>query len=496
MSLFRLAIFGAALLLASGPQATDVPLWLTASGQPNEAARQALDLINGASTHGLTPGNYRPADTSLSGGPTFEKALSVGFTRYLRDLSQGRVNPRTLGLRLDVTPSALDLTAAVRAAARDGRLAALVAEVAPQATAYQTLRDALTRYQTLALNAPWPALPKTHLPKGAVHAGEPFAEVAALYTRLRALGDIEPNTPPPAEAVLTPTLVDGLTRFQARHGLVEDGVLGRRTLAALDVPLTTRVRQIELALERLRWMPRQVSGPLLIVNIPMFRLWAYEPTAPAQSLLTMKVIVGCAVNKTQTPVFAADLESVIFRPYWNVPPSILRKELLPRIQRDPGYLERNHFEIVRGDGDDAVVVPLTAEAITGLAQGTLRVRQRPGPDNSLGLIKFDLPNPFTVYMHGTPAVKLFDESRRDFSHGCVRVENPAALAQWVLDDAAWSQDTILSAMNASVSQRVQVSRPPRVLLFYTTAAVLPDGAIHFAEDIYGHDAVLDRALRK
>jgi murein L,D-transpeptidase YcbB/YkuD len=396
-------------------------------------------------------------------------------------------------LSLDVPPSPLDATA-LRRAVLENRLANLVADEAPHPGAYQALRDALTRYRVLARDATLPLLPTTSLPKGSIHPGDPLAGAAALHARLRAFGDVSPETPAPINPVLTPALAEGLKRFQARHGLLEDGILGKRTLTALEVPLASRVRQIELALERLRWIPRDITAPLLIVNIPMFRLWAYEPSA-AETALTMKVIVGCAV-KTETPVFAAELQSVIFRPYWNVPRSILRAEILPRIRRDPGYLARNHFDIVRGDGDDAVAVPLTPEALTELAQGTLRVRQRPGPDNALGLIKFDLPNQFTVYMHGTPAMKLFEQPRRDFSHGCVRVEDPVALAQWVLNDPMWSSQAVVAATGAAHSQRIPVTRPARVLLFYTTAAVLPDGAIHFADDIYGHDAILDRALRR
>lgn len=472
-----------------------MPLWLSATGQPNAAARQALDLIAQASAHGLNPADYRPDATVLAGGPQFEKDLSAGFVRYLRDLRQGRVNPRQLGLGLDVAPSTIDLYSELRRAALEGRLAALVTDMAPRSAAYQALREALATYRALANDPSLPPLPSLPGPRGAIRPGDPFAGAAALDARLRAFGDIAPGTPAPAEAILTPPLVEGLTRFQARHGLAEDGVLGRRSLAALSAPLASRVRQLELAIERLRWLPRDASTPLLIINIPMFRLWAYEPTTPARTRLTMKVIVGSAAQRTLTPVFAAHLQSIVFRPYWNVPASILRHELLPRIGRDPDYLARNRFDLVRGEGDDAAVVPATGEALAELARGTLRLRQRPGPDNSLGLIKFDLPNPFTVYLHGTPAMKLFDEARRDFSHGCVRVENPVALAQWVLDDAAWTREAIVEATAAGDSRRIPVPRPPGVVLFYTTAAVLPDGTLHFADDIYGHDPRLDRALR-
>jgi murein L,D-transpeptidase YcbB/YkuD len=279
-----------------------------------------------------------------------------------------------------------------------------------------------------------------------------------------------------------------------RHGLEPDGILGQRTLAALQTPLAWRVRQIELALERLRWLPKVGDKRLVIINIPMFRLWAWDWT-PDRPSFSMGVIVGRAVG-TQTPVFVAEIQHIIFRPYWNVPESILREEILPTVERDPDYLRRQDMEVVRGPGDDAQVVDVTSDTIAELRRGALRVRQRPGPRNALGLIKFVMPNEEDVYMHGTPAQELFARSRRDFSHGCVRVEDPIALAEWALNDVpGWTRETILATMAEPLSSQVKLSRPVQVILFYTTAAVMPeDGTIWFAEDIYGHDRRLDRAL--
>jgi murein L,D-transpeptidase YcbB/YkuD len=187
---------------------------------------------------------------------------------------------------------------------------------------------------------------------------------------------------------------------------------------------------------------------------------------------------------------------VIFRPYWNIPPSILRNETLPALRRDPGYLARQNMEIVSGDGDNAPVVALTPDVLAQLGRGRLRVRQRPGPENALGLIKFVFPNDENVYMHATPAPQLFDRTRRDFSHGCVRVEDPVALAEWVLKDRPeWTRERIVAAMQGTETFRVDLPAPIRVILFYVTAVVMPeDGAVHFAEDIYGHDVRLAKAL--
>jgi murein L,D-transpeptidase YcbB/YkuD len=284
-----------------------------------------------------------------------------------------------------------------------------------------------------------------------------------------------------------------VVRFQRRHGLEPDGVLGRRTQAALAVPIDWRVRQIEMALERLRWLPDLGPSPLIVVNIPMFRLWAWDAVSRAPAL-SMNVVVGRALNR-QTPVFMAEMPSIIFRPYWNVPVSIARAEFLPALARDPDRLAREHLEVV-GGGAEAHVLPPSAEALAQVQRGSLRLRQRPGPANALGLLKFVFLNEHDVYMHGTPAQTLFARSRRDFSHGCIRVEDPVALAEWVLGDAStWPRAQVEAATLGADDRRVALPRPVQVLLFYVTAVVTPeDDWVHFADDIYGHDARLDKAL--
>jgi murein L,D-transpeptidase YcbB/YkuD len=490
MRIARTLCMGLAVF-TSGGQQTALPLWLDGVNHPNERALDALAIIGAAGAHGLDPGFYAPSREAMAGGVRFENELTLGMTRYLEDLHRGRVDPRALGLIVEKRTDTLDVAHALHQAVEAGRLSGLVSEVAPQSTQYRSLQASLATYRALARNASLPALPAVST---AVHPGDSFNGAAALHARLAAFGDVAPETPPPAEATLTAPLVEGLKRFQTRHGLTSDGILGKRTVTALQVSAASRVRQIELALERLRWLPRALQDRVIVVNIPMFRLWALEGDSSGAAPLTMKVIVGRAI-RTRTPIFIADLKAVIFRPYWNVPLSIARGEIVPKIRRDPGYLVRNRLEIVRGDGDDAAVIRPTSDALDQVALGTLRIRQRPGPDNSLGLIKFDIPNAFSVYMHGTPAVQLFQEERRDFSHGCVRVEDPVALAQWVLDSPAWSRETITAATNDVNSRAVGVTRPIRVWLFYTTAVALPDGTAHFAADLYGHDVRLDRALR-
>jgi murein L,D-transpeptidase YcbB/YkuD len=387
-----------------------------------------------------------------------------------------------------------DFAALLRAARRSHRIAAAAADLAPRLALYRRLRGTLVEYRSLAADPASEWLPPA---VAAVHPGDRYPEIRALHRRLRALGDVPADAPAPAEAArYDGVLVDGVTRFQTRHGLQADGVIGHATQAALRVPLPWRVRQIELAMERLRWLPHLGEQRFLAVNIPMFRLWAWDRvSASGAPSFGTGVIVGRALN-TQTPVFVEAMREVIFRPYWNVPTSILRHEILPALARDADYLQRHNMEIVAGQSDAAGIVALSAETMAGLRRGALRVRQRPGPKNALGLVKFVFPNDSNIYLHGTPAPELFSRARRDFSHGCVRVEDPVALAEWALQDQPeWTRDRILAAMNGNTSRRVHLTQPITVILFYITAVVMPeDDSIYFAEDLYGHDGRLDRAL--
>jgi murein L,D-transpeptidase YcbB/YkuD len=358
------------------------------------------------------------------------------------------------------------------------------------------LRSALAQYRTLAAahrNDPPLTLSQT------IHPGDSYAGLPALTRRLAALGCVDVERPPAVETlVYDGPIVEAVMRCQERHGLRADGVIGPATRSALQVPLDWRVRQIEFALERLRWLPDLDRQRLIALNIPMFRFWAWDSILPnGEPALGMRAIVGRALD-TQTPVFVEQLRYVVFRPYWNVPRSILRAEILPAVARDPAWLDRHNMEIVGGAADDAVVLPNTAANRGRLASGSVRLRQQPGPGNALGVVKFVFPNDADVYMHGTPAQELFDRSRRDFSHGCVRVEDPVGLAEWVLkDEAGWTRERILAAMSGPTTERVTLTEPIQVVLFYTTAAVLPeDGSVHFAADIYGHDRRLDRALSR
>lgn len=368
------------------------------------------------------------------------------------------------------------------------------APAAAQQPAYEPERalvEAVARYQALA------AGPDLRPPasRTVVRRGDVYPAAATLRRHLAALGDLPAvdasSATVGADTVYDDRLVSGVVAFQRRHGLEPDGVIGPVTMAQLRVPMARRARQLELALERWRQLPDTVGERTIVVNVPAFRLYAFErDAATGRPHLRMNVIVGQAEGRHATPRFSGVMREVVFQPYWDVPIGIARRELLPRIRRDPAYLDREAMEIVRGGDHDAVIMPPTPANLDRVATGALRLRQRPGPLNALGPVKFLFPNRYNVYLHGTPAQSLFAPARRDFSHGCIRVEDPASLAIWVLEgQAGWDSASVTAAMTTGAqSRRVRLERAVQVHVLYATAVVGDDGLVRFYPDIYGHDA--------
>jgi L,D-transpeptidase YcbB len=362
---------------------------------------------------------------------------------------------------------------------------------------YYRLMNALAAYRSLAAAGEPPKVPDLPARVQKITPGRPWEGAAPLAARLRTVGDLPADASLPAPAAGVPVydgaLVEAVKRFQDRHALESDGVIGAATITALNVTLTSRVRQIELALERERWLPDLVSQPYLLVNVPLFRMWALDPAVSGEPL-RMKVVVGKAVGHA-TPIFISEMAYITFRPYWNPPPSILRAELVPRARREPGYLASEDMEIIEAGTRSGTALPATPANLDAVLAGKLVLRQRPGPRNSLGPAAFIFPNDENVYMHGTPAKQLFSRARRDFSHGCIRVEDPVALAEWLLrDDRSWTRERMLAAMNGAAPTQANLKRKLTVLIFYDTVYVDSEGVVHFAEDYYGHDAKLLAAL--
>lgn len=287
-----------------------------------------------------------------------------------------------------------------------------------------------------------------------------------------------------------------LKQALARYRSLNSGQAVATRAELRSAPYDERIRQIELTLERWRWLP-EFNTPPILVNIPQFRLFAFQSTRDLRAeILQMDVIVGRSFPKLQTPVFAADLKYVVFRPYWDIPYSIMKKEMLPQLRAKSDFWRKQHLELVAGPGDAAPVVAFTADNLERLEAGKLRLRQQPGADNALGLIKFMLPNSYNVYLHSTPAHHLFARSSRAFSHGCIRVSDPVALAAQVLRNSGvdWTPAAITAAMNGTETFRVNLKTPIRVMIVYATALAQEDGSILFFNDIYGHDRKLDSLL--
>jgi len=481
------------------------PMW-TKEGRPTSAARSAVDVLSKAAQRGLHPDDYDAALLSRrlealkrSSTPSardigwFDVALSVGVLRHVSDVHIGRVNPKNLSVRINVERTKLDLARELRDAIDHAGVAELVARAEPKFVQYRNLKTAYARYRELAADSSIPTVKAS----GTLHRGDAFAGASGLRRRLAALGDLSPDAVT-EDGTYGDALAAAVSRFQARHGLPPDSVLGRATLAAVNVSLAKRVRQLELALERIRWLPSLDEGPFVVVNVPGFELYAFDTlNAEGAPSLTMNVVVGKAEVGRQTPLFERDMKYIVFRPYWVIPPGILRKEIMPAVRRDPGYLARHDMEIYSGSGDTGPALPTTSANLARVSRGELGIRRRPGPSNDLGLAKFIFPNDHNVYMHGTPAQALFSGARRDFSHGCIRLEDPARFAVWTLRDPnEWSLEQVRNAMDGPQSRRVDLARPLSVLVLYTTALVHPDGVVAFYDDVYGHDARLQAVLAK
>lgn len=478
------------------------PLW-NANGHPTGQAMALVAELEGAESRGLSPADYDAAQlfAALHSGDTsanVDARLTRMAMRFVDHVHNGRVDPRTLGFALPSARERLDIATVVAELSRSRDVHAAIDSLEPPFPRFRALKSLLARYRTLAADSGLAALPER---RAAVRPGDRWSGTGALRALLAATGDV----PESAESAVTGPdidrldsgLVEGVKRFQQHHGLVADGIIGRLTMAELRTPFASRVAQIELTMERWRWLSELNAPRLIVVNIPEFRLYALGRSANgAPTEQVMDVIVGSAYNGRRTPVFASDMRYVVFHPYWDVPRSIARREEIPHIRRDSGYADREGMEIVRGGDVGAVRYAMTPQNMQRVIDGTLRLRQRPGPRNALGAVKFVFPNPYNVYLHGTPAEYLFAQPRRDFSHGCVRASDPAALADFVLRDEGWDRARIDEAMGGEeVMSTVRLKHPIPVFIVYATVVVDENGVPSFYPDIYGHDAALARTLR-
>jgi murein L,D-transpeptidase YcbB/YkuD len=479
------------------------PAWIR-QGQPTPQALAIIDILKQADSQGLDPEDYdggRWADrlarlqkAQAGDAAIFDAALTVCLMRYISDCHIGKINPEHFKFGLSVEAKKYELPTFLRERLVNGQdMQAELAQIGPPFAGYKRTLEALQRYLQLAKQDDGEKLP---VPAKPVAPGSLYDGIPRLTRRLRLVGDLPASAVVPGDSNLYQgALVDAVKSFQGRHGLKPDGRLDAPTLANLNTPLSQRVDQLRLMLERWHWLPDRFNEPPIVVNIPEFRLRAYDSNQ--NIVLSMNVIVGKAFRH-KTPVFEKDMRYVIFRPYWNVPPSIQHSEIVPAIQKDRDYIAKKGFEVVTQGGQLVTSGAITDDVLAQLRAGKLAVRQKPGPTNALGLVKLIFPNEYNVYLHSTPAPQLFSQTRRDFSHGCIRVEKPADLAAWVLrDKPGWSVAQVQAAMTSGKDNvQVNLTQPVPVLILYGTAVVDPDGKVQFFDDIYGYDDELKQALAK
>ena len=421
-----------------------------------------LAAIRDAKSDGLDPADYHLAAIERSDdGEQRDLLLTDAFFLLASHLLSGRVDPESIEPTWCLTPRANDLVAALETALELHDVRATITRMAPAHPEYAALRRFLAAYRRIEQAGGWPSVDA----KKSLGMGDRGPLVAQLAARLVASGDL-----PKGSDEFDLTLDRAVRRFQSLQGLEPDGVVGRRTRAELNIGPAVRIRQIELNLERWRWLPANLGDPYALINIPAFSL---AVTEHGHSVMSMRIVVG--KDYLRTPIFSGDITQVILSPYWNVPDSIAAKELWPKERRAPGYLAGEHIEVLRGG----------------------RLRQTPGAWNSLGLIKFNIPNQYGVYLHDTPAKSLFEASTRAFSHGCMRIEKPVELAEWLLRDRPeWPRERIVQESQRGIEKTVPVTKPLPVHVLYWTAFVDESGELHFAPDIYQRDGRLDTAMRR
>ena len=400
--------------------------------------------------------------------------LSYLYLQYASDLTNGVANLSHADPAWKIRDKKADPLAQLEQALEQNKVAESLEEMTPRHVQYTGLRDALAKYRELEQRGGWPLVPaQLKLKPGQQHAAVPL-----LARRLAATGDYA-GTPRDGDTVYGAELQEAVKRFQRRHGIEPDAVISAATVAQMNVPVARRVQQLALNLERWRWLPADLGERHILVNVPEYRLEVWDH---GQVPVSMRVVVG--KKDTPTPIFNDDMTYVVFAPYWNVPPDIVKNETVPQALRDPAFLARTNMEVLDKSG-----TPVDPASIDIEHAGEYRFRQRPGASNSLGLVKFMFPNQFNVYLHDTPADSLFARAIRSFSHGCVRLEQPDKLAQYLLaDQPSWTADRINGAMHGGQETTVKLSRPLPVYLGYWTARISADGILQFRDDLYGVDA--------
>ena len=478
------------------------PAWSIESG-PLPQVDSLIEAIRKADQQGLRPDDYhyrqiiamlaewRKSAAGKKPGTALlvdlDLMLTDAFFIYASHLVSGRVDPFTIDPEWFTELKEANLINMLEVGLMDNTIGTTLESLLPRQPGYPRMVAALAHYRKIAANSGWPTIPSGQkLEKGVTDD-----RVSLLRRRLTLSEDLI------GDSTETPNLFDGslviaVKQFQKRHGLEPDGVPGTKTLEAMNVPVEQRVAQLITNLERWRWLPQRLGDRHIIVNIAGFELDVFEKDSV---VLPMRVIVGKAYHRT--PVFSDSLTYLVLNPYWNVPTSIAVKELVPKMRQDSTYLTTEDMELLRGYGSDRQTIdPTTVDwkAMKG-RYFPYWIRQRPGPRNPLGQIKFMFPNRFNVYLHDTSERGLFARAARSFSHGCVRIEKPLELANYLLrDNPTWTPAAIAKALDSVTDQSVRLPQPMPIHILYWTAWASPDGTVNFRPDIYDRDKPLTLAL--
>jgi murein L,D-transpeptidase YcbB/YkuD len=455
-----------------------------------------LETIDESYKEGLDPRDYhvdevraaRAAFANVDALPPAERAaldvmLTDSVIRLGYHLRFGKVDPVSLNPNWNLTQDLMDHDPAVtiQQAIEAPSMREFADAAIPRVFLYRRFKDALARYRQLAAAGGWPALPTGPTLK----PGMTDARVPKLAERLAITDDIDRQAAAAATTSYAGAVVDGVKHFQDRHGLTVDGALGPGTLAALNVPVETRIEQIRANLERARWVFYDPESEFLVVNIAGFKIYLVRR---GEIVWRSRVQVGKPYRKT--PIFASTMSYVVLNPTWTVPPTILRQDYLPQLWRNPQYLAERNIDVL-----DRAGKPVEQASIDWSSARTLQYQlvQRPGPTNALGRVKFMFPNEYFVYLHDTPSRDLFDRESRAFSSGCIRVENPLELADIVIGDK-WPRERIDAAIAGGRTQTVILDKPIPVKLLYWTAEVDGTGRVSFFPDVYSRDDALIAAL--
>ncbi len=474
------------------------PLWVL-DHEAGPRAAKLSDLLVAADLDGLDPADYRAGQIrGLLGARTpqdlarLEVLLSLGLVRYAADLGQGRITPHISDPALFVFREEVKKENVLAAAAEAVDLDGFIDDYRPQTVRYDRQKVALAEYRALALQGGWRPIPGGDTLK----PGMTDPRVGLLRQRLRLVGDLKPQNDLAengGDANFYDAQMETAVKWmQYRHGLAQDGAVGRKTLDEINVPIEARIEQMILNLERRRWMPDDLGQRYIFVNLADFLLKLVDEP---KTLLDMPVVVGKPYH--HTPVFSHVMTYVEINPFWNVPPSIARDELLPKIKQDTSYLAQNNYVLFSDWSSGATVVDPHSIDWSQVSKASFpyKVRQDAGDGNALGRVKFMFPNRFNIYLHDTPAKALFSRAERAFSHGCIRVQDPPRLAELVLaTTAGWDRARIDVAIASGERTIVPLSEPLPVHISYLTAWVNKDGSVHFRNDVYGRDAALSRAL--